>query len=151
MESQEPEPCVLPRLSEQLNLDGLWDTLGFCLTELSRTSDHHAVLVLQPAVEAFFIVHAGTFSPRNSPNQLNDSLIFKLQTVIATKRSRDEKYTDLFGKSVKTILSTDVTYSALYLTQYYKIVEIIFFVSHLQEKRTTKRRQICSQQRGKIN
>ncbi len=50
---------MLPRLSEQLDLDGLWDTLGFCLTELSRTSDHHAVLVLQPAVEAFFLVHAG--------------------------------------------------------------------------------------------
>lgn len=30
-----------------------------CLTELARTHDQHAVLVLQPAVEAFFLVHAG--------------------------------------------------------------------------------------------
>ena len=31
---------------------------GECLTELAETSDTNAVLVLQPAVEAFFIVHA---------------------------------------------------------------------------------------------
>lgn len=52
----EPEP-VLPLLSEQLALDDLWDTLGECLTELAKTTDSHAVLVLQPAVEAFFLVH----------------------------------------------------------------------------------------------
>lgn len=49
----------LPRLSDQLLLDELWDILGCCLTELSKTPDHHAVLILQPAVEAFFIVHSG--------------------------------------------------------------------------------------------
>ena len=53
------EDLASQRLSEQLLLDKLWDTLGECLSELARTSDHHAVLVLQPAVEAFFIVHAG--------------------------------------------------------------------------------------------
>ena len=37
----------------------LWETLGECLTELERTRDQHAVLVLQPTVEAFFLVHAG--------------------------------------------------------------------------------------------
>ncbi len=56
---KDPEQFTLPRLSEQLNLDSLWDTLGCCLTDLSKTTDHHAVLVLQPAVEAFFLVHAG--------------------------------------------------------------------------------------------
>ena len=56
---KKPEAPGLPRLSEQLLLEELWDTLGECLTELARTSDHHAVLVLQPAVEAFFLVHAG--------------------------------------------------------------------------------------------
>lgn len=49
----------LPRLSELLNLEELWGMLGECLKELARTPDHHAVLILQPAVEAFFIVHAG--------------------------------------------------------------------------------------------
>ena len=44
-------------LSEQIILEELWDTLGECLSELGRTSDSHAVLVLQPAVEAFFLVH----------------------------------------------------------------------------------------------
>ena len=52
--SQEPE---LPLLSEQITLEELWETLGECLSELGRTSDSHAVLVLQPAVEAFFLVH----------------------------------------------------------------------------------------------
>ncbi|XP_055882443.1 E3 ubiquitin-protein ligase HUWE1-like isoform X4 [Biomphalaria glabrata] len=52
-------PTSLPRLSEQLGLEELWNTLGNCLAELARTPDHHAVLILQPAVEAFFIVHAG--------------------------------------------------------------------------------------------
>lgn len=52
--ANEPE---LPLLSEQITLEELWDTLGECLSELGRTSDSHAVLVLQPAVEAFFLVH----------------------------------------------------------------------------------------------
>lgn len=51
-------------LSEQLlALDKLWDTLSGCLLELEHTPDHHAVLVLQPAVEAFFLVH----SPQHGP------------------------------------------------------------------------------------
>lgn len=47
----------LTRLSSQLALEELWDTLSECLSELARTSDRNAVLVLQPAVEAFFLVH----------------------------------------------------------------------------------------------
>jgi len=53
------EEYTLPRLSEQLCLDELWETLGECLSRLAKTPDNHAVLVLQPAVEAFFLVHAG--------------------------------------------------------------------------------------------
>lgn len=49
----------LPRLSEQIDLEELWNMLGECLTELDKTPDQHAVLILQPAVEAFFLVHAG--------------------------------------------------------------------------------------------
>ncbi|CAN7974738.1 unnamed protein product, partial [Ixodes persulcatus] len=47
-----------PPLSEELRLDALWSTLSDCLLELAETQDQHAVLVLQPAVEAFFLVHA---------------------------------------------------------------------------------------------
>lgn len=50
---EEPAP-----LSEELRLDSLWSTLSDCLLELADTQDQHAVLVLQPAVEAFFLVHA---------------------------------------------------------------------------------------------
>ncbi|XP_048517112.1 E3 ubiquitin-protein ligase HUWE1 isoform X3 [Dendroctonus ponderosae] len=49
----------LPALSDQLcRLESLWETLSLCLLELEHAPDHHAVLVLQPAVEAFFLVHS---------------------------------------------------------------------------------------------
>lgn len=57
--SKENGEVQLPRLSEQLDLEELWFMLGECLTELDKTPDQHAVLILQPAVEAFFLVHAG--------------------------------------------------------------------------------------------
>ncbi|XP_030625885.1 E3 ubiquitin-protein ligase HUWE1 isoform X2 [Chanos chanos] len=57
-QEQEERVPDLPLLSEQLLLDELWDMLGECLKELEESHDQHAVLVLQPAVEAFFLVHA---------------------------------------------------------------------------------------------
>jgi len=61
----------LESLSEQLSLATLWDTLSACLKELAETPDHHAVLVLQPTVEAFFLVHAAVTSSeeKKKPNQ----------------------------------------------------------------------------------
>ncbi|XP_029040981.2 LOW QUALITY PROTEIN: E3 ubiquitin-protein ligase HUWE1 [Osmia bicornis bicornis] len=55
----------LPLLSESLVLDHLWETLSACLLELEYTPDHHAVLVLQPAVEAFFLVHSSSSISRD--------------------------------------------------------------------------------------
>uniref|UniRef100_UPI00358F3842 E3 ubiquitin-protein ligase HUWE1 isoform X5 n=1 Tax=Myxine glutinosa TaxID=7769 RepID=UPI00358F3842 len=57
-EEEDDHATQLPRLSVQLDLEELWNMLGDCLKELAESHDHHAVLVLQPAVEAFFIVHA---------------------------------------------------------------------------------------------
>lgn len=51
----------LPALSAELALDALWAKLSDCLSELADAPDQHAVLVLQPAVEAFFLVHAASF------------------------------------------------------------------------------------------
>lgn len=59
-DSSVDEAKLLPRLSGLLELDSLWETLSECLLELGHTPDHHAVLVLQPAVEAFFLVHASS-------------------------------------------------------------------------------------------
>lgn len=60
-------------LSEQLStLEHLWETLSRCLTELEDAPDHHAVLVLQPTVEAFFLVHSpqqGAFSYKGSEEE----------------------------------------------------------------------------------
>ena len=58
VESPLSMPDSLESLSEQLCLSELWSTLSNCLKELADTPDHHAVLVLQPTVEAFFLVHA---------------------------------------------------------------------------------------------
>ena len=64
-QTQEPESdrsqqdkFVHESLSQQLELDDLWSTLSECLSALAETQDPHAVLVLQPTVEAFFLVHA---------------------------------------------------------------------------------------------
>lgn len=58
------QPAPEESLSIELSLDELWASLSDCLLELAETPDHHAVLVLQPAVEAFFLVH----SPGQSQN-----------------------------------------------------------------------------------
>ncbi|KAG5895091.1 hypothetical protein JTB14_023265 [Gonioctena quinquepunctata] len=57
----------LPALSDQLSsLGSFWETLSECLSELEHAPDHHAVLVLQPAVEAFFLVHSPQQGPAKS-------------------------------------------------------------------------------------
>ena len=48
---------LLPRMSVQIEMEELWEQLSQCLDALADTQDPHAVLVLQPAVEAFFTVH----------------------------------------------------------------------------------------------
>lgn len=53
----------LESLSDLLSLDNLWETLSSCLKDLAGTPDHHAVLVLQATVEAFFLVHAAPTQP----------------------------------------------------------------------------------------
>lgn len=54
----EQKSVILQMLSQQLELDELWSILSNCLDALSHTEDPHAVFVLQPTVEAFFLVHA---------------------------------------------------------------------------------------------
>ena len=69
---QEPEVPETPAgvkeelLSDLLSLDDLWDSLSRCLLELADAPDHHAVLVLRPAVEAFFLVHVCEKDPSRS-------------------------------------------------------------------------------------
>ncbi|VDK40792.1 unnamed protein product [Anisakis simplex] len=50
------------RLSVLLSsLDPLWELVSACLQRLAK-SDAHAALALQPAAEAFFLVHGHTLS-----------------------------------------------------------------------------------------
>lgn len=70
----------LQPLSETLQLDHLWNTLSDCLVELEENADHHAVLVLQPAVEAFFLVHASSQqqTPQTSAEQKKIQVRFSI-------------------------------------------------------------------------
>ncbi|XP_004536763.1 E3 ubiquitin-protein ligase HUWE1 isoform X2 [Ceratitis capitata] len=47
-----------PTLSQIISLQDLWNTLSDCLVALEESKDEYAVLVLQPTVEAFFLIHA---------------------------------------------------------------------------------------------
>nr|XP_042906094.1 E3 ubiquitin-protein ligase HUWE1 [Parasteatoda tepidariorum] len=60
-------------LSSELLLDDLWVALSDCLKELAETPDHHAVLVLQPAVEAFFLVHASSEKDNKKKDNKRDT------------------------------------------------------------------------------
>lgn len=60
-------------LSRALNLEELWQALSACLDELAESPDSHAVLVLQPAVEAFFLVHASAASSASASSAASDS------------------------------------------------------------------------------
>uniref|UniRef100_A0A1B6DRZ8 HECT-type E3 ubiquitin transferase n=1 Tax=Clastoptera arizonana TaxID=38151 RepID=A0A1B6DRZ8_9HEMI len=71
MGSEKLDDALSP-LSDFLILDDLWDMLSACLTELANTQDTHAVLVLQPAVEAFFLMHASGVE-RQPPNDSQNS------------------------------------------------------------------------------
>ena len=62
-ESENEKVGCLESLSELLSLENLWETLSSCLKDLAGTPDHHAVLVLQATVEAFFLVHAAPTQP----------------------------------------------------------------------------------------
>lgn len=67
-QQQQHSPSVIKPLSGLLGLGKLWDTLSQCLCLLADTHDSHAVLVLQPAVEAFFLVHAERSSDAKLPS-----------------------------------------------------------------------------------
>ena len=60
------EPTNIPTLSQILCLDNLWKTLSECLVALEQSKDEYAVLVLQPTVEAFFLIHAFNKKPAAS-------------------------------------------------------------------------------------
>ena len=60
---------ILESLSLQLHLDELWRALSECLDMLAQTNDPHAVLVLQPTVEAFFLVHANNTEENKPPKK----------------------------------------------------------------------------------
>lgn len=57
---QIPQPHDLLPLAKILNLENFWQILSDCLEQLELTPDHHAVLVLQSAVESFFLVHSSS-------------------------------------------------------------------------------------------
>lgn len=84
LQQQQHSPSVIKPLSSLLGLTTLWDTLSECLCSLADTHDSHAVLVLQPAVEAFFLVHAERSGDTKLPSGSRSS------HSISTSRLKDD-------------------------------------------------------------
>ena len=80
---------LIPPLSKKLELDDLWSALSNCLDALADTQDSHAVLVLQPTVEAFFLVHGDrTSEPKQSKkkhSRLRPGCLSSFHTISDTK------------------------------------------------------------------
>ncbi|KFD50140.1 hypothetical protein M513_08979 [Trichuris suis] len=69
----------LEALCTKLKDNKLWELLSSCLSRLALSNDPHTVLVLQPAVEAFFILHAD-----------NKSEMEQLSTLLQSSRMESE-------------------------------------------------------------
>ena len=78
--TQDTEPhrakFMLQPLSLQLELEELWSMLSECLDALADTQDPHAVLVLQPTVEAFFLVHADHSEEGKQTKKRNSTALY---------------------------------------------------------------------------
>lgn len=77
-------------LSNQLQLNDLWESLSDCLLELANAPDHHAVLVLQPAVEAFFFVHACEKDQNKRTSDLNNPLLDSRDNLLTSTENAAE-------------------------------------------------------------
>merc|ERR1719457_61914 len=78
-------------LAEKLQLESLWQVLGDCLKELEKSGDEHAVLVLQPAVEAFFLVHSFDIKQDQSQSSQEDASTNRNENEEVMKRlTRDD-------------------------------------------------------------
>lgn len=93
------------RLSQLLTLDSLWTALSHCLDELSEAADPHAVLVLQPAVESFFLVHASTREPIEPASAA-------MQSQLSESRERTESGGDLLASASPGLLLDQSVMSA---------------------------------------
>ncbi|CAD6224794.1 GSCOCG00005556001-RA-CDS [Cotesia congregata] len=101
---------TLPLLSESLVLDNLWETLSACLLELEHTPDHHAVLVLQPAVEAFFLVHSSSStSTRDRNNETNAEPREAVADIAPVSPSFNENEGQSQNETANTIAAWDMT------------------------------------------
>lgn len=130
------DPPVKPdeSLSIELQLDGLWETLSCCLVELAETPDHHAVLVLQPAVEAFFLVHSPGSSQKSGLRHDDHTVERNSQTAhidqeVAPISPSDQQQNDATGTA--TSLSYD-TQKFLKFAETHRVV-----LNHILRQSTT--------------
>jgi len=103
------EECFLESLSDQLDLSQLWQTLSSCLRELADTPDHHAVLVLQPTVEAFFLVHAAattnTEKKKTNQKETRQEQLAHIQEAAQTQQFLDQA--NMTASQTADLLSQD--------------------------------------------
>ena len=108
MDLEAGAPDSLESLSEQLGLTDLWATLSNCLQELADTPDHHAVLVLQPTVEAFFLVHAAvTTSEEKKKNNQKETRKEQLAHIEEKEGQLESEQTPQAAASTEEEMSAD--------------------------------------------
>ncbi|CAF1355170.1 unnamed protein product [Rotaria magnacalcarata] len=108
-------PAQETKLSDLLNINSLWDSLNDCLLSLAKLPDPHAVLVLQPAVEAFFLVHAADLDNENDKTnrKTNDHEIreavsnFECLGPVPTRKPEDRDSSDKPFTLPSTTIPTD--------------------------------------------
>ncbi|KAI0983462.1 hypothetical protein GJ496_002586 [Pomphorhynchus laevis] len=99
--TKEPSPPVKvdeetrKKLSDELDCNHLWRLISECLTELQNLGDNHAVMILQPCVEAFFLVYSSGVS-KNDANR-------------RTHSNRDACDRDLHSRNVSHLIFDPVT------------------------------------------
>jgi len=103
---KEERPPELPLLSEQLNLDELWDMLGECLKELEESHDQHAVLgklwpdgpgllIYSGALSASLIFFLPDYSSPSGLHESSKERIFSPNFIIRKKK----RFAFSFGSS----------------------------------------------------
>jgi len=87
-------------LSNQLQLNDLWESLSDSLLELANAPDQHAVLVLQPAVEAFFFVHACEKDQSKRQTEQNNPLLDSRDNLTSAERDAVDNDSTVASRNV---------------------------------------------------
>ncbi|TMS38017.1 hypothetical protein L596_004833 [Steinernema carpocapsae] len=95
---EEEKPPTVEDYEDLKNLEPLWDVLSSCLAKLEAFSGQRAVVTLQPATEAFFLVH----TPSSLPDDLTDYM--KKHSLLDSNLNRLHEFAEKHRRVLNQIL-----------------------------------------------